>query len=290
MSESKDLDDDLLAYLAENNCELYCPYPLDFYEGKEDYTIAGHPIDKDIEGEGYKTCDNVTYTYMVDEDYAGNDPILIIMPVAPGGNGANDGTSGGGGGGGNGGGGGTGDPIYQVRINWFRCSNLCGGIFEGDLDMNIKRVAARAIADQPGEYEAYEPVHITFVYERAYARCAYENWAKWNNGWKETNIVWDTDWKTDEHRQGIVIWERDPALSFSRVKVSASYKSYTGTFEVERNVEYKGDFLGKNDEWWRTWFFTTSQFPDELDELYKGRIVRTTGGDTKFTMPITRYN
>lgn len=283
MSNLKNRDFDLYEYLAENNCELYCPYPLDFYDGKDTYTIAGHPIDNDEEANGYKTSDGVTSTYLVNEEYAENEPVLIIqnkssqtneVEIYNGENVENRG--------------GNRTPIYQISMNWFKCPNYCGGIFEGDLEIIIERYAARPKSYGSGVGECYAATKISFIYEKAYVKCAKKNWSKWNNGWKSIYQIWDPNWSEDKIRQGIMIYEHDSEAVIRTIKVSASYAGFSGSVEVSLDAQYEGDFLGSNCEWWRSWFFETHYNPAPSEPKYKGLILRTTG-DPKFTMPITVY-
>jgi len=231
-------------------------------------------------GTGFKFNGSGYDELEIDEEYTDNDPLMIIMPADR--NGLDNPTGGGGQGGGTGS-----NLIHQVKIGWFKCGNTCGGIFEGDLEMTIKRVAAR-YNQSTGLVESHVPVIITFKYERKYAKSAKYNWSNSNNGWKYVDVVWDTNWFVEKDRQGIVIYDYDWDASIKKVTVGATFKGFGLNVSIEREVPYEGDFLGKNDEWWRNWYYTTHNNPGPGEAIYNGLIVRSTG-DPIFTMPIWTY-
>ncbi len=72
---------DLANYLVKNDCYLYCPYPSSFYpRGMNSYTVAAHPIDNDIENTGYRYEGKKKIQVRVNEKYADDYMVLLIMP------------------------------------------------------------------------------------------------------------------------------------------------------------------------------------------------------------------
>ena len=107
--------------------------PLKFLpKGTNTFTIAGHPIDNDIENTGYRFEGKKMIEVKVKEEYADKNQVILIMPrdqdnddlkgmaikpLAPA----------------------KSDPIYEVKIGKIRCAQYCGGLFEGTLELRVTR-------------------------------------------------------------------------------------------------------------------------------------------------------
>ncbi len=271
---------DLLNFLKKNNCYLYCPYPADFYpKGIKTYTIAAHPIDNDIENVGYLIDGKkVIREVLVNEEYADKNPVLLVMPCDEG---ENEGK-------------GEkiesipnakGDPVYEVKIGKIRCSNYCGGLFEGTLELRLAR-GTPVFNPTTEELTGTFPVVMAIDYPRDYAKAAINNWTvHCNGGWYPVNIILDSNWKLSEIQHGILAYEYDQVVSIS-IGATVVYKMDTtsGTLTATASTTYRGDFLGIT-EWDRDWFYATNTAPGQGDEVKDGWVVRKTSTAFKLTTP-----
>jgi hypothetical protein len=278
----------LVQYLDDNNCSIYIPYPIEWYSEDTQLTVSAHPIDNDIEGVGYiSDGTNNLNIVSVDEDYADRYPVMLVMPPDP-----EDPGSGGGGGGGSStpsdppfGVGGSGpNKLEIVYINYVWCRDYCGGLFEGPVNLRIKRI--EPVFDPSTQtVTVADPVEISISYPRSYVKAARKGWTQHSNGgWLKVNATWDTNWAESKDRQGILAYDYDWDASVRKMSVGVSYKGVGVNVSLERDIEYKGDFLGKNDQWWRSWFYATQSNPTPYDQIYNGFLVRTLG-DLRFTTP-----
>lgn len=286
ISSSKD-GEDLIKYLINNGCKIYIPYPLDWYSSEKNITIVGHPIDNDIQGMGYIIGDSKLINEVtVDEQYADANPVAIIMPEDPTdptdpGNDPTTPT--------------TTDPVFgtfgsgsnsihTVYIGYVWLDDYCGGLFEGDIELRIKRIEPY-FNTNTNSVEASDPVHLHINYPRDYAKAAYNGWTQYKNGgWKKVNATWDTNWNEEKDRQGILAYDHDWDASVKKVTIGVTYKGIGLNVSLERDIKYEGDFLGKNDQWWRNWFYVTQQTPTPYDEVKYDCTVRSLGS-LKFTTP-----
>ncbi len=227
-------NENLLQYLVDNNCYLYCPYPENFYQdGIKNFTVASHPIDNDAEGVGYifngsKAINEVT----VNEEYTDHNPVLLIMPEDrdddlinpiiedP----VNSGTQ---------------DTIYEVKIGHIRCADYCGGIFEGTLELRVARGFPEFNSSTEvvtGKFSTVYPI----AYPRKYAKAAIKNWSSYEGGWYKVNALWDSNWKDEKVQQGIIVYEYDRKKEI-KVGATVGYKSdstsINGTLETEAKIE-----------------------------------------------------
>ncbi len=282
-SNAKINGDDLMSYLAENSCYLYIPYPLNWYPAGNPITVAGHPIDNTDTGIGYSISNSEEIqTFIVNEPYANNNSVLLIMPYDDelpidneGGSTNLDpifGTFGSGP-----------NSIHMAYIGYVRLADYCGGPFEGPINLRIKRIEPswNSITNSPG---ASEPVELRIRYPRSYAKAAVNNWQCCNGGWFKVNATWDTNWTPEKDRQGILAYDHDWDDAIRKTSISLTYKGVGFTVSFERDVQYEGDFLGKNNQWWRNWFYLTNQNPTPFDEFKYGFTVRSFGS-LKFTTP-----
>lgn len=278
-------------YLVKNGCSIYIPYPFDWYPKDKPITVAGHPIDNEEEGIGYVISSNSKgpEKVQVNEEYADSNPVMLIMPTKPEEPGLGGGSTGGGTNDNN-----T-DPIFgefgsgpneinTVYIGYVKLYDYCGGIFEGPINLHICRTEPY-INLTTNQVEIRRPVEISISLPRIYVKAARKGWTKhYNAGWYKVNTVFDTDWSENEDRVGIYVYDYDWDASVKKVSIGVTYKGVGLNISLERDFEYKGDFLGKNDEWWRNWFFITQNNPTPSDEVYKGVIIRSLGSLT-FTTP-----
>lgn len=129
------------------------------------------------------------------------------------------------------------------------------------------------------------PVELYINYPRKYAKAAVKGWNKYKNGgWKKVNATWDTNWSEEKDRQGILAYDYDWDASVKKVTIGVTYKGIGLNVSLERDIKYEGDFLGKNDQWWRSWFYVTQETPTPYDEVKYGCTVRSLGS-LKFTTP-----
>lgn len=266
-SKSSNENNDLLEYLIANNCYLYVPYSLDWYpEDKQQFTVAPHPIDNTDQGVGYRSVMGNEKSIhneqvIVDEVYAEDYPVIIIMPYPPddGGSGGDD----------NGGGSSAGDPIYEVKTYEFWCVNKCGGLFEGDIEMHIVR--GYAINATTGNWLT----QFTFDYPRDLVNAAE---AGEERAWKRINTVWDPNWKEEKDQQVIAIFDYDWDASKKTISGSVKWKGITGTVSFELpGKKYRASPLLVETELDRGQFFSSQESPGSTDEVRDGRIVRQWG-------------
>jgi len=276
-----DTGTDLYNYLIENNCYIYCPYPEDFYpNGISGYTVAPHPIDNEYEGVGYSVDINGKMTeVIVNEKYTDDNSVLLIMPndkddidtLELGGFKSTPNTK-------------T-DPINEVTIGLIRCANYCGGLFEGTLELRIARGFPVFNSETEVATGSFSSV-IVIDYPKDYAKAAINNWTVHSNGgWYPVNIPWDSNWKVEKDKQGVLIYEYDQSTTVSAT-VGVGYKkdSVSTTVSATASTTYRGDFLGIN-EWDRSWFYSTNTSPGPIDEVKDGWVVRKTATVLKLTTP-----
>ncbi len=279
-SESKGGWSDLAAYLAGNDCYIYCPYPSNFYpKGTNSFTVAGHPIDNDIENKGYRFEGKKIIEVTVDEEYADKYPVMLIMR----GDEDNDDLKG------------LavqdasptkGDPVYEVKVGKVRCADYCGGLFEGDLELRLGRGYPEYNMTTGGVTGKMATV-IPVKYPRSYAKAAIREYTVHSAaGWFTVNMPWDTNWRIEKVQQCILAYEYD-SVKESSISANVGYKSdsVTPTITATLKVSYSGDFLGLA-EWDRDWFFDTNSNPGINDEVKDGWTVRKTCPEFKLTTPL----
>ncbi len=267
--KSSDPIEDLMQYLIDNDCYLYSPYPLEWYpEDKQEFTIAAHPIDNDEEGIGYFNGEEV----IVNEEYAIENPVLLILPgytaaFAPGGGGTGPAP----------GGGGTGvgaDPIYEVKVHKVWCDTK-PGLFEGDVEMNFFRGTPHSATSGSWQNQ------IQYKHERKYIKKA-EKDPDSPEAWKTVNVLFDSDWYPQKEQQVIVCFDYDWTSRVKKIKGSVKWKDINVSVEFELDEqEYKGFLFGKL-EWDRDYFYNTQNNPSPNDEMLDGLVVRSLGS-VKFT-------
>jgi hypothetical protein len=276
-----DSGNDLNSYLIENNCYIYCPYPEDFYpENISGYTVAPHPIDNEYEGVGYLVdADGKMTEVIVNERYTDDNPVLLIMPndeddnvsIESGGLKSTPNAKA--------------DPIYEVNLGLIRCADFCGGLFEGTLELRVARGFPVFNTETEVATGSFSSV-IVIDYPKDYAKAAINNWTVHSNGgWYPVNIPWDSNWKIEKDKQGILVYEYDQSTTVSAT-VGVGYKKdpYSATVSATASTTYRGDFLGIN-EWDRSWFYSTNTNPGITDEVKDGLVVRKTATVLKLTTP-----
>lgn len=278
-SESKGGWGDLANFLANNDCYIYCPYPSSFYpKGTNSFTVAAHPIDNDIENNGYRFEGKKMKEVTVNEEYADKYMVLLIMPK----DGDNDDIKGiiqeetpGS----------KGDPVYEVRIGKVRCADYCGGLFEGELELRLSRGYPEyniTTGVATGKFTTVIPIN----YPRSYAKAAINNYTVHSEaGWYTVSIPWDTNWRTEKVQQCILAYEYD-TVKESTESASVGYKKddISPTITVSMKATYSGDFLGLS-EWDRDWFYVTNANPGSGDDVKDGWTVRNTCKEFKLTTP-----
>jgi hypothetical protein len=281
--ESKGQINDLAAFLAGNDCYIYCPYPLSYYpKGTNSFTVASHPIDNEYEGKGFRYDGKKQIEVSVNEAYTDKYPVLLIMPKdqdkvdATGFVKEDNELS-------------KADPIYEIRVGKVRCADYCGGLFEGDLELRI----IRGFPDynlSTGAISGGISTAIPIDYPRSYAKAAINGWTVHSNGgWYTSYMLWDSNWKTTKTLQCILVYEYD-TVKESTISATVGYKkdNLSPSTTISVKMSYSGDFLGLA-EWDRDWFFATNSKPGPYDEVKDGWTVRKTCQELKLTTPLTIY-
>lgn len=294
------LDDDLLTYLAENNCYIYVPYPIEWYTQKNiEYTIAAHPIDNEDEGSGYIYNDGEINEVIVNQSYADENPVVLLLPaydeVI-----VDDGYSGGSGSSGSSStsplapptppyGVGGQKRVSEVKIGEIRLAEHVDGIFGGDAEIRIDRAYGEAAGFEMVTGKATNSIAIFLP--RKYISDAKEENEKYdtkNRGWYMVNSVWDSNWRPEKEQQAAALWDYDWFAGDYSVTASVKYKvlGWTTGISATSSFTVEGDFLGKS-EWDREWFYATNDNPGLTDHKRGGWIVRTTSSITTlmFTTP-----
>lgn len=276
-SESKGGWGELAAYLAKNDCYIYCPYPASFYpKGTSSFTVAAHPIDNDEENIGYRFEGKKMKEVKVNEGYADKFMVLLIMPKDDDDlKGIPDGDLPGA----------KGDPVNEVRVGKIRCANFCGGLFEGTLELRISRGYPdynMTTGVVTGKFTTVIPIN----YPRSYAKSAINDWTVHSEaGWYTVNVPWDTNWRTEKIQQCILAYEYD-TVKESTESASVGYKkdNISPTLTVSMKATYSGDFLGIS-EWDRDWFYNTILNPEPGEDVKDGWTVRNTCKEFLLTTP-----
>lgn len=195
--------DTLIAFLTREDVLLYCPYPMDFYPADKQYpTITFHPITNTETNIGYRIEPQGVVECVVNEAYAEEYPVFIISPqseitvMLENNENTNLLKA-------------TQATGHEAKLGYFSCSNYCGGIFEGDLEMKILRVHGTVVsadATNPQIRGVIGPYTISFDYARAKVR---SNHKGWDHQWHNIQSIWDGNWTSDKIGQGIVIYEYD---------------------------------------------------------------------------------
>jgi len=279
-SETKGNTPDLAGFLAKNDCYIYCPYPSNFYpKGNSSFTIAAHPIDNDIENTGYRYEGRKVIKVKVNEEYADKNMVLLIMPRDEDHEGMwknyTDSQSDA-----------KGDPIYAVKIGKVWCADFCGGIFEGELEIEIARGYPEYNLTT-GTINGKMSTVIPVDYPRSYAKAAINGWTVHSNGgWYLENTYWDTNWRPEKIQQCILVYEYDKTKETS-ISTNVGYKkdNVSPTLTATFKMTYSGDFLGLA-EWDRAWFMSTNSNPEPGDDVKDGWTVRKTCSKLKLTTPL----
>ncbi len=278
-AKSDDSDSELLDYLVKEDCYIYIPYPLDWYpEERHFFTVTAHPIDNEEEGIGYMFTENGYESFIIDEGYADDYPVMIIMPEHPGlpdGGGSGDTSEPGGGSGGV-----SGDPIYESKLGYIWYDKSVNLFSPPYFDLRVLRGEGTWDPVNTTVSGSW-PVQIQVNYPRKYAKAASNGWTIYSNGgWYYVNIPWDTNWKPEKSLQCIAVY-RYQNVSTQTLQAQVGYKAESWSSQITTTTEttYKGDFLGSS-EWSRDWFYTTQ----DTYEQYRGAAIRSTGSSIRFTI------
>jgi hypothetical protein len=180
-----------------------------------------------------------------------------------------------------------GDPIYVVKIGKVWCADYCGGLFEGELELEITRgypdynLTTGAVS---GKMSTVIPVD----YPRSYAKAAINGWTVHSNGgWYSELTNWDTNWRPEKVQQCILVYEYDKVKE-SSISTNVGYKkdNVSPTLTATFKMTYSGDFLGLA-EWDRAWFMRTNSNPEPGDDVKDGWTVRKTCSKLKLTTPLS---
>jgi hypothetical protein len=291
-------DDDLLTYLADNNCYIYVPYPIEWYTQKSiDYTIAAHPIDNEDEGIGYINIDGQMNEVIVNQSYADVNPVVLLLPaydeII-----VDDGYSGGSGSSGSSStsplapptppyGEGGQKRVSEVKIGEIRLAKYVDGLFGGDAEIMIDRAYGEASGFEMVTGKATNSIAI-FLPRKYITAAIGEAAGSYTKGWYMVNSVWDSNWRPEKEQQAAALWDYDWFAGDYSVTASVKYKVLGWTTGISATSSFKveGDFLGKS-EWDREWFYATNDNPGSTDHKRGGWIVRTTSSITTlmFTTP-----
>ena len=298
--------DNLADYLIEQGCELYMPYPLEWYPADAPITVAGHPIDNVEQGIGYvvdKTTGTLR-TVLVNDEYADKNPVAIIMqpqgvregrPIMDREELMPDPDWGGGGGGGSSSSSASSYTAtvvnrshvqdasgkrYKVKLGEVFCS-MKTNLFEGDIELRMEAVPL-------GTNDAIALIEMDIP--KAYVKSAYNGWSHSNGGWfdkKKCDLF--LNWIHDIVAVGVLAYEYDPEKSWSgSIGLGVTVKGTGGNISYSRNTSneklgYSGDLFGKV-IWGRSDFIDLNANPTAIDETRNGWRVWTIGSNLKFTI------
>ncbi len=293
LKSEKEQIDTLISFLTREDVLLYCPYPMDFYPTDKQYpTITYHPITNTETNIGYRIEPQGIVECIVDEAYAEEYPVFIISPQSEitvllegRENTKNLKATG-----------------HESKLGWFSCSNFCGGIFEGDLEMKILRIQGTVVstdATNPQIRGVIGPNTISFTYARSRVRGTKEK-NQWEHQWYPIRTVWDTDWSLDKKGQGLVIYEYDKkkettftvgyTLEFGTEGTKNGIKYTTKqaiSQTMTQKIESDNDLLYSN-EIARGWYISKNKI-DQGNGLRDGFSLYKFGGDVFMTMPYSTY-
>jgi hypothetical protein len=273
-----DLDEDLLDFLIENDCGIWSPYSLDRYsEDNQFFTVTGHPIDETIpESPGYIYSGINKSNVVVNEEYADNNPVLVITP-------------------------------NYLEIEYPVIEDGIGDVTRPPRDIPVSANKDHEVVKLThiklktvwntwfwtrtfklfvvrGE-GAYNPVNFsltgtfpTSIYielPREYAK---------DKRWYPVNIVWDTKWSKEKTKQVVGAYRHRNKGTY-KISGTVGYKADSVSAQVTASAELEvsGTGLGHS-EWDRDWFYETNH----LSPTYGGIKVRQTSNVFDFTLSISQ--
>ncbi len=280
-----ELDADLLDFLVENDCGIWCINPLDDYsDNNRVFTITGHPIDEMIpESPGYIYGAKNAGDIIVNEEYVNSNPVLVITPkfiiieypIIDDDNGSTN----------PGGSIPSATPANKdhevVKLTHIKLKTVWNTIF-------WTRTFKLYVVRGQGAYNPTNftltgnfPTSIYILLPREYAR---------DKKWYPVNIVWDTKWNKEKTQQ-IVGAYRHRNKGTYKISGTVGYKTpdslsiggFNGNISASAELEVTGMGLGHSD-WDRDWFYNTNH----LTETYKGNKVRQTSNVFDFTLSISQ--
>lgn len=244
-------------YFDRAELYFYVPYVVDYQLATFYPSLLPAIVDAD-KAMGYQPHAGGYSAILIDEDFAENNPTVIItgedpnnvvtttssfFPPPPGGGDGDDpdgdpDNPGGGGSGGSGGSGCDENAIHQVHFGWYQLTNQMDALVSltgngGGSELVVSRVDGYLRRDSDGDIEETNQLTLhTINISRRHIRKK-----KW--GWVG-GMMWDTDWECDNYEQAFVVWEEDNegtrtfegSLS-TRIRQGSSYVNGEVGFEVE---------------------------------------------------------
>ena len=243
-----EIDVDLEEFLIQNNLKIYWPYSENWTEDKAIVpTLSYHPVINEDENEGFKPNDvqlktSQPYeTVLVNDDYAYNNPTLLIIPceeiimmktiesaLSCGG----------------GGGGGTNPPVddtepgeydyNQVLLGSAQLRDHYDGIFAGGSETRWQLAdAVKLTINDPDPL--MKVAYASKNFSRKDIRKKY---------WKGLYMTMDDDWSDYELAKELYIWEGDEGDVKVDISLGATVKisdSVNGNFTVNVSRDRKRD-------------------------------------------------
>lgn len=280
-ARTTDLISDLEKEILDDNLVIYAPYYDEFnWEEVKEVTITYHPLVRDDYNEGmaFGFDSNFSNGVLVDDDYAFENPTLIIKPA--------DGET-------------TfipeedeqGNPngrvaastINQLSVGWVKCTKQYDGLFGGGSEFKFCIIGGK-VTDFT-KAESFESI-LSINLSRKDIR---------KERWKKFYYELDDDWKSPEDSRKFGLIEYDKNKTKHELKFSAKVqtKNGDGTFNTEVLAEYK--LTMESQEGWiktdtydsRTSFaaFNKSDMGHGTKDDY--RIYRS--GDVRWTLPLREF-
>jgi len=279
-----ELDADLLDFLVENDCGIWCINPLEDYSDNDRvFTITGHPIDEMIpESPGYIYGAKNAGDIIVNEEYVNSNPVLVItpnfidfeypqFPIDDIGNG-NGSTN-------------PSNPPSStpanidhevVRLKYIKLKTVWSTIFwTRYFDLYVLR-GEGSYNPASNTLTGSFPTNIYIRLPRKYAK---------DEKWYPVNIEWDTKWTKAKTRQIVGAYRYKNKEKYT-IKGSVGYKKDSASAEMSVGAEFEvsGRSLGNN-EWDRDWFYNNNH----LAPVYKGNKIRSTSNVFDMTFSISKY-
>lgn len=274
---------DLEDFLIENNLALYVPYPLEDYPAdKQIPTISFHPLLNDSLNYGYKQLvGNVTKSSNINaveyeliegvgEEYAQENPVYAIIPREPEEPQFQSPTSSSGS-----------STVHQIKVGWVYLTKHYDSFFSGGSEIRISVGGVSIGAD--GHVTGVVRQQIPLDMERSYINNAQKGYWK---GWKQFNIVLETNWEVVDTELAVVVWEKDDKkeskismiakrIAQMDLKDPVTGSIYKEGFELSPTVEVKynsEDGIIYAMPWDRNWFMVTNtNWQDWSFQGYWGR-------------------
>jgi len=247
---------DLESYLQEHNLKVYWPYS-EYWDADVTPAVSYHPIDNEDENEGFKPVASTQSaksisgyeTITMNDEYASNNPSMLIIPCEEGQVGVYESTSleascGGGGTGGSSVGGGSsdtiqlkedGDTVPQIYLGYLKLNKHYDGLFAGGPEMRF--AFADVVEVEPGNLTVE-----TITLHKNFTRPDINN-----NRWQEKMVLADHRWHAYQKTLLLHVYDKD-SNGTTQLNMTTAIEDIEGTtFELESSykVHKERDNVGK---------------------------------------------